>query len=125
MNVWLVPWYTPVLIEANKFWFYAICISVAEAIMGLLFRSTTLSNVQDNGAGTQDKRKEAKTRSSKPLPSTVSLLKVIVADGCDLALPGYFLGWLPVSTLAVGMAMVVSTVTSSIDIWEDATMKAV
>ncbi|KAA8642448.1 uncharacterized protein ATNIH1004_011392 [Aspergillus tanneri] len=116
MNVWLVPWYTTVLIEANKFWFYSICISITrsllESLLGFAIRPRT-----PKGRGQQKKKKEDKSTSSAPGSSTTTLLERIVIDSCDLALPGSFLGWTALGDLEVGMAMIVSTVVASRDIW--------
>jgi hypothetical protein len=118
MNIWLVSWNTPVLIEANKFWFYALCVSITGAVWELLFGSAAQSKTQKGHPDIDQKKEESeKPSSSKPVPSTIPLLKRIVVDGCDLTLPGSFLGWIALGDLGVGMAMVVSTVVASRDIW--------
>ncbi|KAJ5819301.1 hypothetical protein N7474_004892 [Penicillium riverlandense] len=121
MNIYLVSWYMPVLLEANKFWFYAICISIArtskELVLGSAGPSTT------SGTSGTDEKKQEKTKEvapAKPAPSTLSLLNRIVIDSLDLTLPGSFLGWIPLETLGIGMAMLVSTVL----VWPTAWAKA-
>lgn len=44
-------------------------------------------------------------------------MKRVLVDGCDLLIPGAFLGWFGLGDDAVGVAMVVSTVVSGRDIW--------
>ncbi|KAI1423116.1 hypothetical protein F5Y12DRAFT_555357 [Xylaria sp. FL1777] len=42
----------------------------------------------------------------------------VVSDALDITLPGSVVGWVPVSTGTVGLAMFVTTVLTSMDIWE-------
>lgn len=120
MNIWLVSWNMSVMIEANKLWFYALCISVTGAVWRLLFSSTVHSNTQVSRPDGDQKKEESEKTSSEPVSPTIPLLKRIIVDGCDLALPASFLGWVALGDLEVGMAMVVSTVVASWDIWSSA-----
>lgn len=120
MGIWVVPWYTPVLMEANKFWFYALCMSILCAAWELLFESAAL-NEPEKGYSDVDEKETAVVRpSSKPSSVTAQLIMLMTVDGCDLALPVSFLRWIAIPDSWVGVAMVVSTVIASIDIWEDA-----
>lgn len=121
MNIYLVSWYMPILLEANKFWFCAICISIAKTSKELMLGSAGPST--PNGSSGTDEKKKKNTKEiapSKPAPSTLSLLNRIVIDILDLTLPGSFLGWVPLETLGIGMAMLVSTVL----VWPTAWTKA-
>jgi hypothetical protein len=118
MNIWLVSWYTPVLIEGNKFWSYAICISIARRVGMQLFGLAAQRKTQEGHPDTDQKsEKSGKPSRSKPVTSTTSLLKQLVVDGCDLTLPASFLGWIAPGDLAVGIAMVVSTVLAWWELW--------
>lgn len=108
MNVWPVPWNTPVLVEANKFWFYALCLSIVGAVVEIL--GSLLST------GVQKKGKNGGAKGGRAQP-TAPLVKRIVVDGCDLLLPGTFLGWIEAGDFTVGVAMVLSTVVASGDVW--------
>lgn len=44
-------------------------------------------------------------------------MKRIVVDGCDLLIPGVFVGWMQVSDLMIGVTMVISTAVSGGDAW--------
>ncbi|GAD94313.1 conserved hypothetical protein [Paecilomyces variotii No. 5] len=120
MNIFLVSWYMPVLLEANKFWFYAICISIAKTIKELLVGSPT--TVIQNGSSETDEKKRASENSPsvKTASSTLSLLNRLFVDSLDLTLPGSFLGWIPLEMLGIGMAMLMST----IFVWPTAWAKA-
>ncbi|KAL2869774.1 PEX11 domain protein [Aspergillus lucknowensis] len=104
MNVYHVSWYTPLLTEANKFWFYAIVISIARASWMLLFPQ-------------RSKGEKGKPVAPVAGPSKSQLATRIVIDACDLTLPGSFTGWLPVTGLQIGLAMVVSTLLAGHGIW--------
>lgn len=65
-------------------------------------------------------RREIKGKgNSKPAKKrwSATALKRVVVDGCDLLIPGAFLGWFGLGDDVVGVAMVVSTVVSGRDIW--------
>lgn len=104
MDIWLVPWYTPLLMEANKFWFYSICLSLLRSFVELVTWTAAPPKTQE-----------------KPVPvpqgSRGAIVQRMVVDACDLTLPGSFLGWIAVGDLEVGAAMVVSTLVASRGIW--------
>lgn len=113
MNIWRVSWNTPLLIEANKFWFYAICLSITGALWewfcGGIARSKTHIDEKE--------KRSKKPSSSEQVSSNVPLWERLVVDVCDLSLPGSFVGWIPLSDFGVGMAMIVSSVVASRDVW--------
>lgn len=117
MNIWLVSWYTPVLIEGNKFWFYAICISITRRIGMLLFGLATQKKAQEGAPDTAQKSAQSEKSSPTPVVSITTLLKQLAIDGCDLTLPASFLGWISLGDLGVGIAMVVSTVLAWWELW--------
>jgi Peroxisomal biogenesis factor 11 (PEX11). len=121
MNVFLVSWYTPVLLEANKFWFYAICMAIARTASDLFFGPVTPST--QNGSVNADTERKERPESTSPLnpdPSSVSLLNRLVIDSLDLTIPGSLLGWIPVSEMGVALAMLASTIL----VWPTAWSKA-
>ncbi|KAJ5984762.1 hypothetical protein N7522_011958 [Penicillium canescens] len=110
MNIFLVSWYTPILLEAYKFWFYAICIAIAKTVSDLVFGPAAPST--PNGSVDEKTKVEASGNSStsKPAPLVVCLLNRLVIDCLDLTIPGYLLGWIPVSDMGVAIAMLASTI---------------
>lgn len=120
MNVFLVSWYTPILLEAYKFWFYAICVAIARTVADLLLGPAS-SCTQNGSAGEKEKEKgAANSTSSNSAPSTVSLLNRLVIDSLDLTIPGSLLGWIPMSDIGVAIAMLTSTIL----VWPSAWAKA-
>ncbi|RMJ23869.1 PEX11 domain protein [Aspergillus sp. HF37] len=111
LNVWPVPWNSRALVEANRFWFYALGLSVFGAVYELVFHCLWAPKASQNG------KREKKRSTGKPIASATPLMKRIAVDGCDLLIPGAVLGWTPFGDFGVGLAMLVSTGVVSRDIW--------
>lgn len=111
MNVAQVDWYRPLMTEANKFWFYALVLSILRMTWLIFFPVAEPSPAKGKGKGKG--KAGAKTVGQPKWP----LVKKIIIDGCDLTLPGSFIGWVPASGLQIGAAMVVSTVLAGHNVW--------
>ncbi|KAJ5176969.1 uncharacterized protein N7482_002846 [Penicillium canariense] len=119
MNIFLVPWYTPILLESYKFWFYAMCVAIARTVSVLLFGPVVPSTPK----GSIDEKKDHTSSdypSSTLVPVTSSLLTRLVIDSLDLTIPGSLLGWFPVSDMGVAFTMLASTIL----VWPTAWAKA-
>ncbi|KAE8373356.1 peroxisomal biogenesis factor 11 [Aspergillus bertholletiae] len=121
MDVHPVAWNAPVLVEAFKFWFYSLALSVFGAVCGLLFtssssRSKTSGNDEKKDTK-NDEKAVSKSDDSQSKAQRTALMKRIVVDGCDLLIPGVFVGWMQISDLVIGVTMVISTVVSGGDAW--------
>lgn len=120
MNIFRVSWYTPILLEAYKFWFYAICIGITRTVSDLLFGPVAPSTLKGS-VGEEKKEKESDNSSpSKSDQSAVCLLNRLIIDSLDLTIPGSLLGWIPVSELGVAIAILASTIL----VWPTAWAKA-
>lgn len=115
MGVWAVPWEERVMREANTFWFYALCFSLAGAVYSLLFSGSTEASKGKNGK----KRNARKSEKEKAMPQVTSsaLLTQILVDGCDLLIPAELLDWMPTGDLVIGSTMVLSTLLTANNIW--------
>ncbi|KAM3506411.1 hypothetical protein MY11210_007561 [Beauveria gryllotalpidicola] len=103
MQIHVVPWYAPVLVEANKFWFYAIIASIIRTIsqhIGL-FHSTHTPPFS--------KRKQQR---APPPP-----WRRLVVDALDLTLPASFVGWVVMDDVTIGCLMTLSTILVWRDVW--------
>ncbi|KKK25484.1 hypothetical protein ARAM_002062 [Aspergillus rambellii] len=123
MNVWPVAWTNMVLTEAFKFWFYAISFSLAGTAVGLLGWFATgpvpvpEKSVPEKPVSGGEEKGEEKEKEAATNPSVAPFVRRLLADGCDLLIPGLFLRWIEVSDLVVGITMVVSTLISGQEIW--------
>ncbi|OAA75026.1 PEX11 domain protein [Akanthomyces lecanii RCEF 1005] len=108
MKIHVVPWYTPVLVEANKFWFYAILASIVRTVVQ---RAAIFS-------GTVKPSKSGKKQAlqSRPPPP----LRRLVVDVLDLTLPASFIGWVALDDVTVGCFMTLSTILVWQDVWAKA-----
>lgn len=120
MGVYPVAWNDRALHEANQFWFYALSLSLAGTLWGLLFpaveHNPSLQQTRDQKNQQQTGSEKAVSAAQRSTPSR-PLLKQIVVDGCDLLIPGSLLGWIPSGDLAVGLGIVISTLLTGQEIW--------
>ncbi|KAH8801627.1 peroxisomal biogenesis factor 11 [Xylogone sp. PMI_703] len=117
MGAWKTTWAARCMIEANKFWFYSLVFSIIRNVLELL------KSERPKTKSTSTAVKEKKGKVSPPVVVANKtkqriLLRRIIADACDLLIPGSVTGWIPVSMVISGYATVVSTFLTSIDIWE-------
>ncbi|KAL4816669.1 peroxisomal biogenesis factor 11 [Aspergillus spinulosporus] len=115
MGVSRVDWYHPLLTEANKFWFYALMLSLVRCIWELFFPSVPATPSKTSSSGSE--KSKAKGQQPQLNPPKWPLVKQIIIDGCDLTLPGSFLGWTPVTPLQIGLGMVLSTLLAGHNVW--------
>lgn len=115
-------WNRTVLEEAYKLWFYALSLSLLGAVWSLLFTVSGTGTASGTGTGKGKKggKRGGKVGNGAGASHRMvrrTLLKRIVVDGCDLLIPGVFLGWVGVGDAVVGAGMVVSTLVSGGDVW--------
>lgn len=117
MKVHSVSWYTPVLLESYKFWFYGICIAIARTTLDLFLGPATPISKSDSDINEKKGEKSSNSSPPEPVPSTAALLNQLVVDCLNLTIPGSLLGWIPVSDLGIALAMLISTILVWPAIW--------
>lgn len=138
MNIVPTTWEKGCLLEANKFWFYALALSLARCcfdLLSLVFTGSSITTIavatttttpiviinSNDNEKPKDKEKENENpQQQSPHRTSLSyhsLLKQIIIDGCDLYIPGTMVGWTHATSLQVGFMMAVSTVLAADDIW--------
>ncbi|GAW26364.1 putative ex11b-like protein [Rosellinia necatrix] len=71
------------------------------------------------GMGKGKGETDADVRRRREARSVVAALgRRVVSDALDITLPGSVVGWVPASAGTVGVAMFVTTILTSVDIWE-------
>ena len=91
--------------EADKCWFYAICFSICLSLYRLLqiFFSTASTAKGNTTKSTQDEKSKKPARpTSVNRGKYVALLTQLTIDCCDLTIPGYSTGWMPIQLAFVG-----------------------
>ena len=120
MKLYSPSWTKEILIHANRFWFYALFLSIVGGIWVLLAPGSGTSKEKQPVTAAAGE-KESTTASPSPSPWWVSAqAKRLVIDSCDLLIPGSYLGWIPADSLTVGMTTVASTLLAMGDIWVSA-----
>jgi hypothetical protein len=123
MGIWSTQWTRDVYVESNRFWFYALSLSLLGSIWAVFFSAGSQSPASPSSSNKETLSEKEKQQQQQPQQQQRSgknltpIVKRIVVDGCDLLLPGSFLGWIGASPMQVGVAMVVSTLVASQDIW--------
>jgi hypothetical protein len=117
MGIYKSSWAEDLCVEANKFWFYSLCLSLFLGIVQLWELSDVLPATTSEGKEKEDAEKVKRERKKCEAKRGIFMKKLVI-DGCDLFIPGIATGWIVVSTANVGMASVVSTVLALVDIWE-------
>ena len=112
-------WGPVLVLEANKFWFYAISCSLLISILQLLNISTQVSNSVDEANGTSSNRwTEKEPIEQQAEPSLYSpIFRQLIIDGCDLVIAGSTVGWIEADAVQVGLAYVVSSSVAGQQIW--------
>lgn len=126
MGVWETDFAKQMLIEANKFWFYAQIFAMLGGIMQLSASNRVLSDtlsklhkekersyVSSDKVIKAQKKAEAKLRDQR-----ATLRRRLVVDGLDLLTPGRVVGWIPTPAATLGIATAISCLLAMKDIWD-------
>ena len=108
--------------EANKCWFYAISFSILLSLyqwFGLAFITPTTKDTQKSESSKdEDETKAEAAKFQVDKDAAYAQIHVQLAiDGCDLLIPGYSVGWIPVDQTAVGVAQFISSALAARQIW--------
>ncbi|KAK3381480.1 peroxisomal biogenesis factor 11 [Podospora didyma] len=119
------------MVEANRFWFVSLLCAAAAAVVRLktMVREEEegggrkIGMGQDekrgvDGGGMEETKKKENGKDSKRKTDTFRIVRRLVADVLDLAIPGSVVGWVPLSPGNVGLAMLGSTMLTGAEVWE-------
>ncbi|KAK4940640.1 hypothetical protein LTR10_019270 [Elasticomyces elasticus] len=143
MQITKTSWGPTIQLEALKFWFYSLAVSVVLGVYELVVlefgssaspahaNGTNSSHVEEKASQAtitvKSAGKESTTVVVQPKSTLVArdlramkrqkLVKQIVADSCDLLIPGAVVGWVPLGPVPVGVAGSISAVLGGSDVW--------
>jgi len=129
MGILSSTWGSRVLLEAMKFWFYAISCSIIGLSYQLLLlrddKKATVtkkpnSQVNDEKRGGKEPVKAKHTHIQ--IPRSV-LFWQLVGASCDLLIPGTFVEWLDVNPAIVAACSILSSTLSGKEIWNKVNRK--
>jgi len=116
MGVWTSPWTEGLMLEANRFWFYSLVLSVVWG--GIQIRRLQQLSVEIKGDESPEEKIERLQKVSRNAAESQQLKRRLVTDVFDLFIPGDVTGWIRTSSLVVGFTSVVSTTLSMKDVWD-------
>jgi hypothetical protein len=112
MGIWPSDWAKGILIEGNKFWFYALVFSIVLSLYQLF------ADYASPGISLKSEKHAALTLLTARTKKRRAIKRKLIGDMCDLLIPSFVLGWIPVGSATAGFASCVSSVISMGDIWE-------
>jgi peroxin-11B len=122
MGVTNFEWGLKLQNEADKCWFYALSFSICLSLYRLLqlFFARPNSSATATYASKGAEAEQSKER-TKPTPVESSILVVLLTqltiDCCDLTIPGFSTGWIPIQLVFVGAAQFTSSALAILHIW--------
>jgi len=129
LSIWGRERNAMLVVEAQRFWFFALVCAVGSGVLKLWKGWGRVGDEdEDEGKGVvkgekggtkgggDGKVEEGRGRLQREKNRRV--LRRLVADALDLAVPGAVVGWVPVSTGTVGVLMLGSTWLTGLEVWE-------
>jgi hypothetical protein len=109
--------------EGNKFWFYSLLCSIVLHLR-FLFSPNVPPPVPPKTRTASPKRptvgkvRESQEGQRKRSHEKTLVLRRLIADCCDLLVPGLVVGWIETSLLMTGYAGAISSLLGLWEIWE-------
>lgn len=131
MHITHNSWAPGLQVESLKFWFYSLAVSVLLGIYDLFMLDSSPATaepvISEKAKGKVTVKSGGKKASAvieaKPAAQNQNalkrqaILKGIVADSCDLLIPGSIVGWIPIDPVPVGIAGSLSAILGGSDAW--------
>ncbi|KAI0436469.1 peroxisomal biogenesis factor 11-domain-containing protein [Xylaria telfairii] len=115
-----------VAVEGQRFWLFSLVCGVLAGLVRISDAMALASEPVAAKGGDEKKAGEGEKKAKTTPPKQVeqarakipALARRVVSDALDITLPGSVVGWVPAGSGTVGSAMLVTTVLTSMDIWE-------
>jgi len=118
VGVWQAEWTKQCLIEANKFWFYALVFSLLWGLVQLFALNHVHSDQEKTESSSDEAIATQRRAENEQRQKGADIRRRLVVDGFDLLIPGHVTGWISTSTATTGIAGSISTVLSMKDVWD-------
>lgn len=102
-------------LDGQRFWFVSLVCGIVGGVVRLMVNE---AGGQGEEGGNGDGDRKGKQGSVKSVQKKRKVLRRVVADVMDLAVPGSAVGWVPLSPGTVGVLMFGSTVLTGLEVWE-------
>ncbi|KAH6617897.1 peroxisomal biogenesis factor 11-domain-containing protein [Chaetomium sp. MPI-SDFR-AT-0129] len=103
-------------LDGQRFWFVSLVCGIVGGVVKLMVSET--GGQEGGSGGKEDGDGKGKEGSVKSVQKKWKVLRRVVADMMDLAVPGSAVGWVPLSPGMVGVLMFGSTVLTGLEVWE-------
>jgi hypothetical protein len=115
-----------ITVEAHRFWLLALVYGVVSGLLKLsistvgareynFFEDASAEPANNHAC---DDKAESVVSSTGQAKSSQALWRSCVANAIDIIIPGYAIGWIKVEPGIVGIAMFVTSVLTSMDVWD-------
>ena len=138
LEVWGPEWQVKVNTEGQRFWFFTLACGIASGILKiaelLVYPPTPVSGAKiaqekesasSTAAANEKKPAEVKATAAAELEAKretrkqlYGLGKNVVSSAIDIIIPGSIVGWIDASPGLLGVAMFITTITTSMDVWD-------
>ncbi|KAF3062132.1 putative ex11b-like protein [Daldinia childiae] len=123
LAIWTAERERTITVEGQRFWLFSL---VCSAVYSILEVSFTLSSAPpaptEKAASSEKKATSREKRKQEPKQEiTTKVYKLgrgATASILDIVLPGSVVGWIKADPGTVGLAMFVTTILTSMDVWE-------
>ncbi|KAL2197897.1 hypothetical protein P885DRAFT_76605 [Corynascus similis CBS 632.67] len=117
LRVWPSPEAVAALVvDGQRFWFAGLVCGIVGAMVRLA-RPSSSCRVEVK-EGEQKDEKEGREDTMKDRAARKKVVRRLIADVMDLAVPGSVVGWVPLAPGYVALLMLGSTVLTGMEVWE-------
>ncbi|KIW13098.1 hypothetical protein PV08_08285 [Exophiala spinifera] len=132
MHITHNSWAPGLQFESLKFWFYSLAVSIVLGLYDLFMLDSSAAHAEPPAVSEKTKAKVTVRTGGKEASTVIehtpapqnqnahkrqAILKNIVADSCDLLIPGSIVGWIPIDPVPVGIAGTLSAILGGSDAW--------
>ncbi|KAK0641034.1 peroxisomal biogenesis factor 11 [Cercophora newfieldiana] len=117
-GIWEVEVNKVLVVEAQRFWLFALVCGIG-AGWARVVKLRGMGKGEKTGEGEKEEvRRKRAEEERKRREMEWKVLRRMIADALDIAVPGAVVGWAPASPGTVGLLMLVSTWLTGLEVWE-------
>ncbi|KAK4249391.1 hypothetical protein C7999DRAFT_12764 [Corynascus novoguineensis] len=118
LRVWPSPEAVAALVvDGQRFWFAGLVCGIIGAMVRLA-RSGSGCRVEVKGGEKRDEKEDDREDTVKDRAARKKVVRRLIADVMDLAVPGSVVGWVPLAPGYVALLMLGSTILRGMEVWE-------
>ncbi|KAI8959344.1 peroxisomal biogenesis factor 11 [Daldinia sp. FL1419] len=121
LAIWSAERERTITIEAQRFWLFSLVCSAVYNALEITFTLSSGPPTPTKKAATSEKKGASREKRKQEQEVSTKLYKLgrgAAASVLDIVLPGSVVGWVKADPGTVGLAMFVTTILTSMDVWE-------